>query len=249
MGRANTERADVHRAVILSRALQKNMETGTVYHPICARLFVRMAGFDHDSAAARRRREALSGLSGRVIEVGAGHGLNFPYYPATVTQLVALEPEPYLRRRAARAAGEAQIPVTVVDGIAERIPVMAGSFDAAVVSLVLCTVRDQRKALSELSRVLRTGGELRFYEHVRSSRPLFSRLQRAADALGWTWVSGGCHVSRDTVSAIEDAGFTVEALHEHRFRPFLLDYLSDPLVIGVARKTVARGAPRPGRRA
>lgn len=185
---------------------------------------------------AERRRDTLAGLSGRVVEVGAGHGLNFPLYPRSVSELVAVEPEPYLRRLASEAARKAPIPVRVVDGVAEEVPLESGSADAAVASLVLCHVRDLERAAAELFRVVRPGGELRFHEHVRSSKPGFARLQRAADALGWHRVNGGCHVSRETRSAIEAAGFRIEECRELRFRPFSLDYLSDPLIVGRARR-------------
>ncbi len=158
----------------------------------------------------RHRDELLAGLSGRVIEVGAGAGSNFVHYPATVEQVVAVEPEPYLRERARIEAASATVPVDVIDGVAGRLPLEDRSFDAAVACLVLCTVPDQARALGELRRVLRPGGELRFYEHVRSTRPAVALSQRAVDRVFWPRAFGGCHTARDTLAAIAAAGFELE---------------------------------------
>src|SRR3989442_14094750 len=92
------------------------------------------------------RQENLAGLRGRVIELGAGTGLNFPHYGPEVTELVATEPEPYMRERALAAAPEASVPVTVVDWPAEALDAPDGSFDAGIACLVLCCVTDQRRA-------------------------------------------------------------------------------------------------------
>src|ERR1700754_3670254 len=104
------------------------------------------------------RRELLAGLSGRVLEVGAGTGLNFPHYPASVGEVVAVEPEPYLCARAEAAAGTAPVPVRVTGGTAAELPAAGGEFDAVVISGLLCSVRDVAAALTEFARVLRPGG-------------------------------------------------------------------------------------------
>lgn len=207
-----------------------------VLHPIFARLCVRLSHKAMLRGAAEYRRELLSGLSGRVIEVGAGHGLNFPYYPPSVKEVVAVEPEPYLRRRARDAAREALVPVTVVDRVAEHLPSDAASFEAGVVSLVLCSVRDQDRALAELFRVIRPGGDLRFYEHVRAAAPGLARLQHVVDTLFWPRVGGGCHASRDTGAAIERVGFVIERCRNFSFRPSPLLFLVSPHILGIARR-------------
>lgn len=171
-----------------------------------------------------------------MIEVGAGNGLNFAHYPETVAEVVAVEPEPYLRRLAEGAAAKAAVPVQVVDGVAEELPAEDSSFDAGVVSLVLCSVADPRRALAELHRALRPGGELRFYEHVRADESRLARVQRALDAV-WPRVAGGCHASRDTPRAIEEAGFVVERVRRFRFQPCLLAWPLSPHVLGVARRS------------
>lgn len=160
---------------------------------------------------ADNRDRVLAGLEGRVVEVGAGNGLNFAHYPAGVGEVVAVEPEPFLRERAAERAVAAPVPVTVVDGTAEALPLPDGSVDAVVVSLVLCSVADQAVALAEARRVLRPGGELRFYEHVISHRPAKAAFQRAFTATVWKRIAAGCHMDRDTGAAIEAAGFVVES--------------------------------------
>ncbi|GAA2392804.1 class I SAM-dependent methyltransferase [Streptomyces glaucosporus] len=180
----------------------------TVRHPLFARYYARFApALDVRAGIGAHRAELTAGLSGRVVEVGAGSGLNFPHYPAGVREVVAVEPEPRLRRAAADAAREAPVPVSVVPGTAEELPADDGEFDAAVVSLVLCSVRDPERALAELRRVLRPGGGLRFYEHVRAEGAAGFLLQRALDRTVWPRLFGGCHTGRDTVAAIGAAGF------------------------------------------
>lgn len=206
-----------------------------MHHPVFARMYARMAKEFEAKGAAEHRDEALAGLAGRVVEVGAGTGANFGHYPATVTEVVAVEPEPYLREIAERAAVSAPVPVTVLDGVADRLPLDDASCDAGVASLVLCTVDDPAAALAELRRVICPGGELRFFEHVRAATPGFARFQRIVD-VAWPHLGGGCHASRDTVDAIEAAGFLIEKLHPFTFRPSLVVTPVAPHVIGVARR-------------
>src|SRR6266536_1397103 len=161
-----------------------------VHHPIFARMYRRMAAEFEHKGVGEHRDQLLQGLSGRVVEVGAGTGLNFAHYPADVTEVVAVEPEPYLRDAAERAANDAAVSVTVLDGTADELPGRDGEFDAGVASLVLCSVPNPTSALGELFRVIRPGGELRFYEHVRSSSPGFARAQRVLD-LVWPCFGGG----------------------------------------------------------
>src|SRR5436309_557614 len=158
--------------------MAQTRDTSEVRNRFFSRMWVRMK--DTDDQVQYRRRN-LAGLSGRVIEVGAGDGRNFALYPAEVSEVVAVEPEPYLREHAEAAAREAAIQVTVVAGVADRLPAEDASFDAAVASLVLCTVPDQPRALSELGRVLRPGGELRFFEHVHAHKQPQARIENFVD--------------------------------------------------------------------
>ena len=190
-----------------------------VDHPVFARFYLRMAKGRTATREDEYRRRMLAGLSGKVIEVGAGNGLNFPFYPDTVEHVLAVEPEPMLREAATTNAADAPVPVEVVNGVSGRLPAEDESFDAGVASLVLCSVPDQARALAEFRRVIRPGGELRFYEHVVAQRPIAAGLQRVADATFWPRVGGGCHVARDTTAAIARAGFQVERSERFSFTP------------------------------
>jgi ubiquinone/menaquinone biosynthesis C-methylase UbiE len=204
-------------------------------HPIFARLWEHViAPISTWRGANEHRRELLDGLAGRVIEVGAGQGTNFPQYPPSVECVVAIEPEDYLRHRAERAAVSASIPVSVLDGKAEDLPGEDGSFDAGVVSLVLCSVPDQGHALGELCRVIKPGGELRFYEHVISRRAPYAYIQRFEEATFWPRLLGGCHPARDTSAAIVRAGFVIERCERFAFSPVPLFPM--PHILGVARR-------------
>jgi ubiquinone/menaquinone biosynthesis C-methylase UbiE len=204
-------------------------------HPVFARLYVRAAASAERAGTPEHRRELLNGLSGRVIEVGAGHGLNFAHYPLQVEEVLAVEPDRYLRERSTNAAARAAVPIRVVSGLAERLPADDDTFDAAVASLVLCSVADQGRALAELRRVLRRGGELRFYEHVRAREPRLARWQKALDRWLWPRVAGGCHCARDTPAAIMAAGFEIERCRRFPFRPCAVACHVAPHVIGAAR--------------
>jgi ubiquinone/menaquinone biosynthesis C-methylase UbiE len=212
------------------------MSRTRVNHPIFASLYVRMSEAMEKSGATDHRRRLLEGLSGRVIEVGAGNGLNFPYYPDEVTRVLAVEPERILREIAQDKAGEARVPIDVVDGVAEELPAEDGSFDAAVVSLVLCCVRDQKRALAELRRVVKPGGELRFFEHVRAETSGLRRVQRLLDMGIWPTLCGGCHTSRDSASAIEAAGFEIQRLEKLRFPDIPVATPTSPHVLGSAAR-------------
>jgi SAM-dependent methyltransferase len=205
-----------------------------IKNPLFARFFHRFCGRDRGKGERDLRREMLAGATGRVVEVGPGNGINFPHYPATVTEVIAVEPEPYLRAQAQKAAAGAPVPVRVVAGVADALELEPGSVDAVVACGVLCSVPDQAAALAEFRRVLRPGGELRFYEHVRSRRPGFAWWQRRVDPL-WTRLFGGCHADRDTVAAIERAGFTFERCRGFPFPEDARLYPVAPRILGVAR--------------
>ena len=206
-------------------------------HPFFARLYAWVSPIAERSGTAEHRERLLAGLSGRVIEIGCGNGLNFAHYPPSVTEIVALEPEPFLRKEAEVAARASAIPIHVIAGHAESLPEPDSTFDAAVISLVLCSVSDPSIALAEIHRVLRPGGELRFYEHVAAadSDPL-QRYQRLASPL-WQLVGGGCHPDRDSARLIESARFTISEIDHFDFQPgpaFPIA-LVRPHIIGIAR--------------
>lgn len=207
-----------------------------VHHPLFARMYQRMGASMELAGVAEHRRRLLAGLIGRVVEVGAGNGLNFSHYPETVTEVIAVEPEPYLRVRAKEAARNAPVKVSVIDGDAEHLPLHDGSVDAAVTSLVLCSVGDPSAALSEIRRVLQPRGELRFYEHVRASDARLARLQRLVDPI-WTRFAGGCRLTRNTLEAVKAAGFIVDECEQFLFQPCLAAKLAAPHILGRAHKS------------
>ncbi|WP_316959286.1 class I SAM-dependent methyltransferase [Streptomyces sp. TRM68367] len=183
-----------------SAATEEDVMAKAVSHPIFSRLYPRIAAFADAHGSIEHRQEMLAGVRGRVVEIGAGTGSNFRHYPPEVTQVVAVEPEPRLRALAEKAATEAPVPVEVLAGLAEELPLEDDGFDVAVCSLVLCTIADVPGALAEARRVLKSGGELRFYEHVRSERPGFRRVQKVLAPL-WRLPGGGCPVAAATSPA------------------------------------------------
>lgn len=207
--------------------------TTTFENPFFARVWPVVAA--HETAAVRAlRRENLAGLSGRVLEVGAGIGTNFPNYPATVAQVVAVEPEPRLAARAQAAAAAASVPVVLTN---ETVEEFRGGppFDAVVCSLVLCSVRDPAMVLRRLYELLRPGGELRYLEHVASAG-LRGRLQRFADRTVWPRFLGNCHTHRNTERAIVDAGFEVDTSRREWTLPAWSPMPVSELLLGRARR-------------
>ncbi len=214
-------------------------------HPVFARFYERISVVMDRAGGAEHRRDLVAGLTGRVIEIGAGNGRMFAHYPPQVTEVVAIEPEPRLREAALAAAATAPVPVRVIDGVAEALPAGDGEFDVAVAALVLCTVPDQAVALAELARVLRPGGQLRFFEHVAADTTGgLRRVQRIVDATVWPRLFAGCRTGRDTVTAITTAGFTVDELHRFRFPPTGASSPAAPHVRGTATLPADRPAVR-----
>jgi ubiquinone/menaquinone biosynthesis C-methylase UbiE len=205
-----------------------------IRNPFFARLYAHIL----EPLAARdgNRRRLLADLHGRVVEIGCGAGVNFALYPPTVTEVIAVEPEPYLRERAQHAAKSASVTVQVVAGQADRLPLENESVDAVVSSLVLCSVPDQATALREMRRVLRPGGELRFYEHVIPRCQPRRLLLQIADRSGvWPKVAGGCHPARDTGAAIERGGFQIQSSDRIMFAASAFEP-AVPHILGVARR-------------
>jgi ubiquinone/menaquinone biosynthesis C-methylase UbiE len=213
------------------------MPAGTdLPRPRFARMYQRMADRAEERGVGEHRRRLLAGLSGTVLELGAGHGPNFHHYPSTVTEVIAIEPEPTLRGQAVQAAAGAPVRVRVLGGTADHLPVDDESVDAAVASLVLCSVPDQDRALAELHRAVRSGGELRFYEHVIPTHQPKRFLLQLIDHSGlWPRIAGGCHPARDTAAAIRRGGFEIETSERIMFAASRLEP-SIPHILGVARR-------------
>ncbi|HEY0345949.1 MAG TPA: class I SAM-dependent methyltransferase [Solirubrobacteraceae bacterium] len=205
----------------------------SLYGRLFARFYDRAIAVSEEAGLADRRRRLLAQARGRVLEIGAGTGLNLAHYPAGIEQLVLTEPEePMLARLRARA--ERHKPsATVVAAPAEQLPLAAASVDTVVTTLTLCTVDDLEAALREAQRVLAPGGRLLFLEHVRAAD---ERLARRQDLLAplWKHLGHGCHCNRATLAAIEAAGFDVHDV-EHGEMPRAPRFL-EPLIAGVALK-------------
>jgi SAM-dependent methyltransferase len=178
-----------------------------------------------ESGRPDERRERLVGdLVGNVLEVGIGNGLNLGYY-RRLTSLTAVEPDRFMRRQLERRAAAATFPFEVIAGEAEALPFPAGSFDAVVTSLVLCSVRDPAQALSEIGRVLKPGREYRFLEHVRGEGLGGMALDVVRPI--WSFAAGGCQPNRRTEATIRLTGLSIVSLE--RYREGLL-----PHILGIA---------------
>ncbi len=208
---------------------------------VWGRLFA--AGYDRvmavpEAATFRAHRKALVGrASGSVLEIGGGTGANLPFYGPEVAELTITEPErPMFSRLEGKAATVSPAPALVV-APAEALPFEDSSFDAVVSTLVLCTVADQPRALTEIHRVLKTEGTLLFMEHVRARDERTARWQ---DRLNWLQrrVGHGCNCNRATADAIEAAGFHVTELRRDIVKK--APPIVRPLVVGVA---TANGRP------
>jgi ubiquinone/menaquinone biosynthesis C-methylase UbiE len=207
-----------------------------VNRPLFALIQARASATEERKGGAEYRRRLLAGLRGRVIEVGAGSGVNFAYYPSSVVEVVAVEPEPNLRALAVQAARQAPVPIQVIAGVAQRLPLVDASVDAGVVAGLLCSLPDPALGLAELARVIRSDGELRFYEHVRAPQAGLAGLQRLLDATVWPRVFGGCHPDRDTEATIAHAGFTIQTCDRFLFHPTLLSVPVASRILGSARR-------------
>jgi ubiquinone/menaquinone biosynthesis C-methylase UbiE len=181
------------------------------------------------------RAHLLRNLSGAVLEVGTGTGLNLPHYPSTLTRLVLAEPDRHMRRAlATKVTARGMERVELLDASLEDLGVPAESFDAVVGTLVLCSVPRLDEALAEIRRVLRPRGQFVFLEHVAAEdRPRRLRWQRRVEPI-WTWVSGGCHLTRRTADAIVSAGFTIVDIRRESMRKAWP--LVRPTIRGVAVK-------------
>lgn len=168
-----------------------------------------------EAGLGEMRRELLAGVEGRVIELGAGTGVNLDLYPPAVEELVLVEPGPHMAKRLRARLAESSRQATVVEAPAERLPFAAASFDVAVATLVLCTVPDPPAALAELRRVLVPGGRLLLLEHVRAGDEGSARWQDRLHG-PWKFFADGCHCNRDTAAALAAAGFETGDLQQDR---------------------------------
>jgi ubiquinone/menaquinone biosynthesis C-methylase UbiE len=204
----------------------------SAYGSLFARIYDPFLAWGERAGMRDLRRRVLAAAHGRVLEIGAGTGLNLPLYPDGVTSLTLAEPDPAMAAklrggRAAQGRG-----AEVVQAPAEDLPFADSSFDTVVSTLVLCTVDDQPAALAEIRRVLEPGGTLLFLEHVRADG---GALERWQDRLHGPWhaFGYGCHCNRDTEAGIAVAGFTIDRLEHERWRR--MPRIVAPLIVGAAR--------------
>ena len=162
----------------------------------------------------RLRREVLWGLRGGGLGLGIGTGRNLSLYPPTVECLFGVDPDEVMLSQAEKRAHNVSFPVELILAASEELPFKDGSFDAVVSTLVFCTIPDPPKALEEVQRVLKSGGEFRLLEHVKVNQKPIGWLQKKATPL-WKHVAGGCHLDRDTLTMVREAGFEVEQVERH----------------------------------
>jgi ubiquinone/menaquinone biosynthesis C-methylase UbiE len=200
---------------------------------LVATIYDRFMRASEEACLAAWRRELLGDLAGRILEVGAGTGVNLAHYGADA-RLVLAEPDAHMRSRLAARVAATGRAAEIVDASVEALPWADQTFDAVVSTLVLCSVPDPAAALSEIHRVLRPGGALVFVEHVAAEEnPARLRWQRWVEPL-WRRVAGNCHLTRRTADLIVDAGFALEGMRRESIRKAMP--ITRPSVRGLARK-------------
>jgi ubiquinone/menaquinone biosynthesis C-methylase UbiE len=192
---------------------------GRLYEATWGRFFAAM--YDRslkateEAGLGRMRRELLAAARGRVVELGAGTGVNLDLYPRGVEELVVVEPDPHMAKRLRAKLADSERAARVVETPAERLPFEDASFDTAVATLVLCTVPDPAAVLAEAARVLKPGGRLLFVEHVRAEDPGLARWQDRLEK-PWRFLGDGCHCNRDTVATIAASPLRLEDVQRGR---------------------------------
>lgn len=187
-------------------------------HKWFAAVYDRQMAFAEKRWLGKIREELVGTATGRVLEIGAGTGANFPYYRGGA-EVIAAEPDPYMLEKAKKRAHETGNRIELRQASAEELPFEDDSFDVVIGTLVLCSVRSPKQALSEIRRVLKRGGEFRSYEHVRYRNPVGAFFQDLVQPL-WSWFGAGCHPNRDTLRSIKAAGFEiVQAEVKNTFPP------------------------------
>ncbi|MFC4767129.1 class I SAM-dependent methyltransferase [Effusibacillus consociatus] len=166
------------------------------------------------------RKKLVHNLPGNVLEIGSGTGLNFPYYKEA-QKVIAIEPEPIMIERSLTRAKNAHVPIEVISAKSEQLPFPDNSFDAVVNTLVLCTIPDPVKALAEINRVCKSDGKVLFFEHVRLDDPILGRLQDWLTPV-WKRLCDGCHLNRNTLELIKQAGFKVTRIQRYYKDIFLV---------------------------
>lgn len=158
---------------------------------------------------ARVRKKIVSGIDGKILEIGTGTGANFPFYSKEkVERVVSLEPNPYMLDQAKRRAKEFDLPVEFHQGMAETLPFKDGEFDTVVATLVLCSVSEPEKVFQEMRRVCKKGGKIVLFEHVRTESKSLAAIQDVLTP-AWKRLCDGCHLNRDTGRYMKESGINV----------------------------------------
>lgn len=166
------------------------------------------------------RRQLLQKAQGQVLEVGSGTGINFAYYQHA-EKVIAIEPQPMMRAQSVKRAEEAPVPIEVIEARGEELPFSDNTFDTVVATLVFCTIPDPVKALHEVRRVCKPDGQILIFEHVRINHPVLGRLQDGLTPV-WKQLCDGCHLNRNTLQLIQQAGFEVTCIEKYFKQIFLV---------------------------
>jgi SAM-dependent methyltransferase len=224
-----------------STALPKPLEKA--WRPVFALVYDTAFVLAERRGFSRVRRDLASRARGRVLELGAGTGLNLRHYPETVSEVLLTEPDAYMAAKLRKRAAASPLDKSVFESPAEKIPFDDASVDTVVATLVLCTVKDPEQVLAEVARVLRPGGVFLFAEHVRSASLRAARWQ---DRLNrpWSWYACGCQCNRDTVSQLERARFALQEIQHDRLR--WISPVVRPLVVGSASPPLSANGHQKG---
>ena len=178
-------------------------------HPLLAKIYDTALAPVERWGLRDQRRRLIDGLTGRIVEIGAGTGLNIPLYPATANEIHALEPDSHMVERLMEKTGDSPVPLYLYRGDAHDLPFSDGVFDTAIITFALCTIPEPVRALDEAHRVVRPGGTLRFLEHIRSPNAHTARWQDRINPM-WGKVSGGCRLNQPTVEILETTLWEVD---------------------------------------
>ena len=194
-------------------------------HPLFAASYDFLTGPTERRILGPIRSTLIGQATGRVLEVGAGTGANFPYY-RQADEIVATEPDPFMLTRARKRAADLNLDIDFRDSPAESLPFDGSTFDSVVATLVLCSVSEQARAFGEIRRVLKPAGEFRFVEHVRADGAIHALVQDTLAPV-WSLAAANCRLNRRTDKAIAEAGLDIMWM-KRRWKPMT------PLVYGVA---------------
>ena len=210
-------------------------------HPLFTRIYGLIARVEDSGTIGRARTQVCAELSGRVLIVGLGPGVDLHHLPAEVTEVIAIEPSASMRKSAEpeiAAARERGVSVELLDATAEDLPISDDSVDGVLFAFVLCTIADDRAAVAEARRVLRPNGVLAVLEHVKAAEDSWmGRSQRFLSPI-WPYVAGGCHCDRDTRAILDQAGFDTASVTD----TVLINMMpTGAAIVGVARPFANRG--------